>query len=276
MNLDQYLELFGDTMLFIFNKETKDIKYPDITTNKGREKIQFYYTLESKGDNILFNPYTRKIYEKEEKEVLIDNKKYQVIRLLDITKYKNLENDYILDETTGLYLRKKLLRTLNDYLKTSVYDEESFSLTMVDIDFFKRINDTYGHQFGDICLSQLATILHEKINCNKDKKGILGRFGGEEFIFTINNIDYDYAEERNEYIRKYIEKELEYVGDKKIDLTCSLGTVYVDNTEIRNINIESTPDIRSEVDLIIKSADKNLYESKRGGRNRLTLTRYKK
>ena len=276
MNLEEILENFNDMFIMVLNQETKEMVYPDLSNQKGRNLLCLYSSLERKDNNTYFNPYTKEVYEYTEKEIIIDNKKYSLIRLFDITKYKNLVNEYVLDETTGLFLRKKLLKSLNDYLKQAVYNKESFSLTMLDIDFFKKVNDTYGHQFGDLALNDIARILNDKVNNNEKNEGILGRFGGEEFIFALKNTDYDYSLERNEYIREFIEYEMEYVDDKKIDLTCSLGSVYVDYDSIRDVNIDNMPDIRSRIDLIIKEADKNLYESKKNGRNTLTMTRFNK
>ena len=276
MNLEEILENFNDMFIMVLNKETKEMVYPDLSNQKGSNLLCLYSSLERKDNNTYFNPYTKEVYEYTEKEIIIDNKKYSLIRLFDITKYKNLVNEYVLDETTGLFLRKKLLKSLNDYLKQAVYNKESFSLTMLDIDFFKKVNDTYGHQFGDLALNDIARILNDKVNNNDKNEGILGRFGGEEFVFALKNTDYDYSLERNEYIREFIEYEMEYVDDKKIDLTCSFGSVYVDYDSIRDVNIDNMPDIRSRIDLIIKEADKNLYESKKNGRNTLTMTRFNK
>jgi len=245
-----------------------------MSTENGKELLFMYSILEKKDDNLFFNPYTKQVFECIERRINIDNKEYTVIRLLDITKYKRIENEYILDETTGLYLRKKLLKTLNDYLVTAVRNEESFSLTMLDIDLFKKINDTYGHQYGDICLNHLSKILHTKVNNNPEKNGILGRYGGEEFIFTINNTDYEYTKYRNENIRESIQDEMKNVNDIDVNLTCSMGAVFVDKEKIRHVDTSNMPEVRNKIDSIIKQADKNLYESKKNGRNRLTLTRY--
>lgn len=276
MNLEEILENFSDMYIIVLDQENKKTIYPKVLSNKSRDLLCLNSNLVKKDNNTFFNPYTKEVYEYVEKNIMIDNKKYTIIRLLDITKYKNLVNEYVLDETTGLFLRKKLLKSLNDYLKQAVYNKESFSLTMLDIDFFKKVNDTYGHQFGDLALNDIARILNDKVNNNDKNEGILGRFGGEEFIFALKNTDYDYSLERNEYIREFIEYEMEYVDDKKIDLTCSLGSVYVDYDSIKDVNIDNMPDIRSRIDLIIKEADKNLYESKKNGRNTLTMTRFNK
>ena len=277
MELEKFIECiecFNDMFIFITSEDEKQIIYPDMTTKKGQEMFCMISSLEKKDSNTYFNSYTKQVYEYNERKVRLDGKVYKVVRLFEITKYKNIENQYILDETTGLYLRKKLLISLNDYLKEAIRNNESFSLTMLDVDFFKKVNDTYGHQFGDLALNDLAKILHEKVNENKTKKGILGRYGGEEFIFTINDTDYDYALERNEYIREFIEYEMEYVDDKKIDLTCSFGTVFVEHNQIDDVELESMPSVRSRIDSIIKCADKNLYESKKNGRNVVIMTKY--
>ena len=274
MNIDKFINCFNDCIYFISCETDKKILYPDMSTENGKELLFMYSILEKKDDNLFFNPYTKQVFECIERRINIDNKEYTVIRLLDITKYKRIENEYILDETTGLYLRKKLLKSLNDYLVTAVRNEESFSLTMLDIDLFKKINDAYGHQYGDICLNHLSKILHTKVNNNPEKNGILGRFGGEEFIFTINNTDYEYTKYRNEDIRESIQSGMKNVDGIDVNLTCSVGSVFVDKSKIRDVDTSNMPLVRTKIDSIIKQADRNLYESKKTGRNKLTLTRY--
>lgn len=274
MNIEKFIDCFNDCIYFITCETDKSIIYPDMTTDKGKELFFMYTLLEKKDNNLFFNPYTKQVFECNERRLNMDNKEYSVVRLLDITKYKKIENEYILDETTGLYLRKKLLKTLNEYLINAVRDEESFSLTMLDIDLFKKINDTYGHQYGDVCLNHLSKILHHMVNNNPKKSGILGRFGGEEFIFTINNTDYEYTQYRNERIREVIQNDMKNVEGIDVNLTCSVGTVFVDKSKIRDVDTSNMSLVRTKIDSIIKQADRNLYESKKTGRNKLTLTRY--
>lgn len=270
MEINKFIECFNDTFLMVYCDTTKEMVYPDFNSNIGQQIITMYSTLEKKDDSTYFNPYTKQVYELNERHIKIEDKEYTIKRLSDITKYRDLVNEYVLDETTGLYLRKKLLKSLNEHLKFAIANKEKFSLTMLDIDLFKKINDTYGHQFGDICLNHLANILHNEI----EDEGILGRYGGEEFIFTINNKDYDYVEEKNNHIREYIQDHMKNVEGNEINLTCSMGTVHVDISQIDDINVYNMSVVRNKVDSIIKAADKNLYESKKNGRNCLTLTKY--
>jgi len=274
MELEKFIDCFKDMFIYVLSEDRKELVYPNMDDDKCKQTVAMFSILEKKDDGTLFNPYTRQVYEYTERKVEIDSKIYIVIRLIEVTKYKNLVNQYVLDETTGLYLRKKLLISLNEYLKMAIRNRESFSLTMLDIDFFKKINDTYGHQFGDLVLNDLAQLLNMGVNGTHEKKGILGRYGGEEFIFTINNTDYQYAKDRNEHIRENIEHELQYVEQNKIDLTCSLGTVFVNYDQIDDVLIDDMASVRSKVDSIIKCADKNLYKSKQLGRNTVTMTNY--
>lgn len=274
MDISQFIDCFNDCNYLISCETDKTIIYPDIRTDKGKEFFYTFKLLEKKDDNTFFNPYTKQVFECVERKINIDNKEYTVTRFLDITKYKKLENEYILDETTGLYLRKKLLKSLNDYLVTASRNEESFSLTMLDIDFFKKINDSYGHQYGDVCLNQLSKLLHNRVNNNLEKSGILGRYGGEEFVFTINNTDYEYSIYRNELIREDIQKEMQNIEGIHANLTCSFGSVFVDKEKIKYLDTSNMSEVRNKIDSIIKHADRNLYESKKSGRNKLTMTRY--
>lgn len=123
---------------------------------------------------------------------------------------------------------------------------------MCDIDFFKAVNDNYGHLAGDCILFEFASLLKKNINNNW-----VARYGGEEFIIVLNNTDNDTAFNVSEKIRKEIEKSsFEYDG-VKINITSSFGIYTLDSNE-------SKIDTKS----IIGYADKKLYEAKRTGRNR--------
>lgn len=176
---------------------------------------------------------------------------YTAIRQ-NITDKKTIEEISLTDQLTGLYNR----RHLDAVLETNSHITERygvpFSIAIIDIDYFKHVNDTYGHQIGDYVLQTLSGIL--KRECRS--VDVLGRWGGEEFLIILPNTEESEAESAAEKIRKSIELfPMEHVGNK----TASIGVSgYHDNI------IET-----------IKRADEALYQAKTQGRNRVCTYRDK-
>jgi diguanylate cyclase len=128
------------------------------------------------------------------------------------------------------------------------------SLMMADIDHFKKINDTYGHLFGDQCLMKVAGILKK---CVTNPDDLAARFGGEEFIIMLPNTDSKTAASIAELIRKNIEKlRMNHEGEQ-IKFTISIGVATIVPTRIIN-----SSDLNER-------ADQALYLAKEAGRNRV-------
>lgn len=172
----------------------------------------------------------------------------------ELMKMKNMYKELsIKDAVTGINNRNSFNRDLQLLLKNK--QEKKALLAIGDIDFFKKINDTYGHVFGDVVLKNIATALNEKIG----DRGTVCRWGGEEFaILTTEDIENEYT--FLEDLRKTI-KELDIVSPEGeiIHVTISLGAV--------RFNRSLGFDVR---DLFI-SADKALYEAKGNGRDCVKL-----
>ncbi|WP_242980514.1 GGDEF domain-containing protein [Clostridium vincentii] len=138
-------------------------------------------------------------------------------------------------------------RLENEIIK-AIEDNEKICIIMFDIDYFKNINDNYGHQCGDQVLTRIASILKEQIR----EVDIVGRYGGEEFIAIITNADMETGYNIVEGIRKKI-IDMKF-KEKGLSVTISGGIVeYCSQTAIE----------------MVKLADDKLYEAKRKGRNRI-------
>ena len=155
----------------------------------------------------------------------------------------------IKDHLTGIYNRKMFDEILSLEIKNSKRNTTSFSLIIFDIDHFKHINDTYGHQVGDNTLIKLAHLVQGTLR----DSDILARWGGEEFIILMPKADKNNSNKKAEKIRKIIES-YEFSTIKK--LTCSFGV-----TQYRDGDTESS---------LFNGADEALYLSKSNGRNRVT------
>lgn len=161
----------------------------------------------------------------------------------------------IYDTLTGLYNRRYLEERLMAETQKAFYGGASLSLVMVDIDHFKKVNDTFGHTTGDLVLKEIASLLKNSTR----KKDTVARYGGEEFVLILPEAGLEVTVAIAERIRRQVEQTPFEVGQTQLNLTVSLG-------------ISSFPShhARSKEDLI-QMADQALYDAKRGGRNRVCV-----
>lgn len=151
-----------------------------------------------------------------------------------------------IDPLTGLYNR----RSMQVFLDNALASDEPFSLVMCDIDNFKKVNDTYGHDFGDVVLKEIAAIIKQII----DNGGNVCRWGGEEILILSNN-NMDHTCQIAENIRKAVEDHIFNLHDKSIHCTLTLGVAL----HKKGATIDET----------ITHADTRLYYGKQNGKNRV-------
>jgi len=172
---------------------------------------------------------------------------YTAIRQ-DVTDKKRIEELSITDRLTGLYNRLKLDEMLSLHVSMAHRHKAPFSVIMLDIDKFKSVNDTYGHQVGDTFLQEIASVLKTNIRL----EDVLGRWGGEEFLILLPNMTCEGALLLAEKLRLAIETySFSTVGSR----TSSFGVasyMQSDNTKT-----------------IVGRADEALYRAKANGRNRV-------
>ena len=162
----------------------------------------------------------------------------------------------ILDPVTNIHNKRFFLNRLKEEFSLSKRGKMNLSILMIDIDFFKKVNDTHGHLAGDMILNQLAKIFKTMVR-NED---ILARYGGEEFIVALRSTNLEGSKILAERIRKKVEETPLTFEDKKIPITISIGVASLDE------GCE-----HKDIDAIIKDADAKLYKSKENGRNRVTV-----
>lgn len=160
----------------------------------------------------------------------------------------------LIDELTGAYNRKYMEQLLDELIADYERNGEPFSIAMIDLDFFKQVNDQYGHLVGDQVLRELV----KTINKYKRKSDYLCRFGGEEFQLSLPKSDAVGAKKVLERIREKFSQIPFYADDEEFYVTFSAGV-----TEIHPYN-------RSKK-ILIDEADKALYQSKESGRNCTTI-----
>jgi len=178
----------------------------------------------------------------------------------DITLRKEISELSITDELTKLYNRRHFNSIFNTELKKSLRHNHNFTLMILDVDFFKQYNDTYGHFEGDNALIDVANSLKGSLNRPDD---YIFRLGGEEFSIITTNIDHIGVEQLAQKIKDSIEKlNIKHENSNISDsLTISIG--------VKTINPSSE---KLDHEEIYKCADKALYEAKQKGRNRIIIS----
>jgi diguanylate cyclase (GGDEF)-like protein len=159
----------------------------------------------------------------------------------------------IRDDLTQAYNRRYLMEFLHQQKNAADRGSKTFAINLLDLDFFKQINDTYGHAAGDLVLKQFASMLKNQLR----GADIIARYGGEEFVLVLTGSDLSNAVETAERLRRNT-SELVFPGlEGKIKLTISVGvTQYV---------------VSESVEALLSRADNALYQSKREGRDRVTV-----
>ncbi|CEK12159.1 diguanylate cyclase [Legionella hackeliae] len=175
------------------------------------------------------------------------------LALANVRLRENLRYQSIRDSLTGLYNRRYLEDALFKQIHQAERSKFSFALMMLDIDHFKKINDNYGHDAGDVSLREVGKVLED---CTR-QGDIAARYGGEEFLIMLHNIDLANAKKRAEQIRTTISKlQIKYGAQPVIPLTVSIG-------------IAVFPKDSRNKDELTELADKALYFAKAHGRNRV-------
>jgi polar amino acid transport system substrate-binding protein len=165
-------------------------------------------------------------------------------------KNKELEQLSITDKLTNLYNRRKLDELLENEIHRCERFGHSFGFAILDIDYFKDVNDTYGHQIGDKVLIEIASILKDNLR----KTDFVGRFGGEEFVIICPESDIVRVSNLMENFKKLIENHnFEIIKHK----TASFG-----------VTVSKKGDT---IDSILKRADEALYVAKNSGRNKVSI-----
>lgn len=168
-------------------------------------------------------------------------------------RMEELEKLALLDGLTSLSNRRNLESELHARLREMERMGARFGVIFMDIDHFKAVNDTYGHEAGDLTLKTVAMTL----SLVSRPYDLFGRWGGEEFLGVIRGVDGNALAGMGNRIRTLIEKTVVHLGSASISVTASLGATLARRGDT--------------VDALVGRADGLMYRSKQGGRNRLTF-----
>lgn len=174
--------------------------------------------------------------------------------------HKELYKMAVIDPVCGIFNKRYFTDRFTEEFNHSQRAKSPLALLMVDIDHFKKINDTHGHLAGDFALAHLAKTMKTMVRLSD----VFARFGGEEFAILLRNTDEAGAWQLAERIRKTVERSPTEFESKKIPLTVSIGVASLDDME----------EYRSP-EHFLEAADHFLYQSKSAGRNRTTAKHHK-
>lgn len=177
------------------------------------------------------------------------------LALANLRLRESLRTQSIRDPLTGLYNRRYMEESLEREMSRANRNKKSLALIMMDIDHFKRFNDTFGHQAGDSLLRALGDFLKKRTR----GQDIACRWGGEEFALVLSDASLDSALQRAEILREEIKQlDVQHAGQV-------LGTISL------SMGVALFPDDGMTVSEILRVADQALYQAKREGRDRVCM-----
>lgn len=172
-------------------------------------------------------------------------------------QFKHISRLSIIDEVSGTYNRRYFDMVLEEEWKRSMREYTPLSLLMLDIDYFKAYNDSFGHQLGDVCLYTIGKILAGELKRTTD---FISRYGGEEFAIVLSNTTAEHARLLAERLRRSVEEARIEAGNDEVSpwVTVSIG-VATTTAEYGQVSSD-----------LVKTADSCLYKSKQNGRNQVS------
>lgn len=220
---------------------------------KGDLKVQLDVTNNDELGRLtqMFNKMTDKLRQNHD-EILAANHSMQ-------QQNKLLETLSITDGLTGLYNRNKLNMIIADQLARFERNKRPFSVLMIDVDYFKTLNDSLGHIAGDKILVDVANILNQSIR----SVDFAARYGGDEFVIILTETTVEEALKTAERIRTKvlnINDQVEQAEDQPVNITLSIGIIQSERQDMSTT-------------LLLARVDDALYEAKRGGRNQAHYTK---
>ena len=238
--MDMYMQnCLGSELVQVIRQLDGFVTIPIVYLSSEKSVTSQFNALLKGGDDFLMKPISR--------ENLIKVVSYRAMR------FRELRNLMVRDSLTGLLNHGTLLEQLNIEIERANRTGTGLSFVMLDLDHFKRVNDTYGHSIGDKVLKTLARFLKQRIRVTDP----LGRYGGEEFAIILPNVDESKAEKVMEELRKAFSQLVHQTKNGSFKLTFSCG-------------IATYPKYKT-AKAMTEAADAALYESKNAGRNRVTL-----
>jgi diguanylate cyclase (GGDEF)-like protein len=186
-----------------------------------------------------------------------NNNKGQLLIFTDITELKNLqvklEHQAYYDELTQIYNRRAFFKYCEQDFTKAKKISTPFTIILMDIDYFKGVNDRYGHNVGDQLLVHVVDIVKTEL----EQVGLFARYGGEEFVLALNGYTLQEAVALANQLRRAVESKHLITADEVITVTLSFGVA--EASEDKDITLYQ----------LLNKADKALYLAKQAGRNQV-------
>jgi diguanylate cyclase (GGDEF)-like protein len=253
------IAIFGliGVLVFVGYGVAWDIGHALSSLAQNAEAQEGFESMAQRGDEIgqVMRSFsnTLEMLKKRTEEVNEFSEKLETANKVMAAMNRSLQQISYTDELTGLYNRRFFNRALEEELSRSERYQRSFSLTLLDIDHFKRINDDYGHYGGDMVLSEVGRILE----ANSRASDVVSRFGGEEFAVILPETDLDKA-------KHFAEKMLQSVRD------CELSFDDGSTEKITaSVGLSVYPSGGGTFDELVSGADQALHRAKEEGRDRV-------
>jgi two-component system cell cycle response regulator len=233
----------GYDLISILKSDERFSTLPIVGLTAFREKDMLSEILDLGADDFIYKPYNiNEFFARVRANIRIS----KLIKRLKETS----EKDYL----TGIYNRRTFFHFLENLSALSIRENKPLSFIILDIDYFKKVNDTYGHDVGDFVLKKLAEIILKMTR----RADVFGRYGGEEFCLALPNTDIYGA----------------YLLANKIRSTIAQTIITFKNDKIISFSITISAGVSEfakgmSIDELTKIADKNLYLAKENGRNRV-------
>lgn len=238
--LNMYYPDFLGVEIASMIRQFPELKHiPIIFISKEREIGKLLHTIQRGGDEYLMDPIDTEIF------FTFINSHYK--------KYKLLKNSLEKDRMTNLYNRHSFLEKLEAKIRIFQKASQNFACCLIDIDNFKKVNDTYGHLAGDQVIINLARFLKHNLRVYE----VIGRYGGEEFVVALNVNDKASAEKIMDRIRKNFSLLKHHYNEISFSCTVSIGiAMFFDFMETKTL---------------LQAADNGLYIAKKQGRNKVVI-----
>lgn len=271
--IDAYMQL--KKVLYIEKDDKGNIVGPNDDENL-RLCLEILKSKVINNKNQFYHKKSKTWYQTQEVELLDkESKKVHKVEFFDdITEFKREERKLKIDALTNLLNdRNEAENLINEYIMYAIENKENFTVVMCDIDDFKVINDTYGHDCGDEVLKQVGKILIANTRQSEDefddrRNDIVTRFGGDEFLILIKNVNLQETKEKMEKIKKDVESSRVFYKEQEVPIKMSFGYCNVDKSILNNVSDSNmlrntTTDIADNYLYVEKNKKKSKVKTKK-------------